>query len=95
MEGDTFPRGTVPTKNVPDILEEPLPRPSSFLDLEIPLVSLGVLTPGTIDPQEVKRARSAVQGIPKIQGGFTGLSPGLVFHRFVVRTVAMGRRVEK
>ena len=56
--GVTYPKGTVPTNGVPEILEEPLLRPSSIFTLEIPLVSLKGFTLSAVDLQEkVERAR--------------------------------------
>ena len=40
VEGNTYPKRAVPTNDIPEILEEPPLRPSSFFNLMIPLVSL-------------------------------------------------------
>ena len=40
IKNATYPKGTVPTDDIPEILEEPLLRSSSFLGQEIPPVSL-------------------------------------------------------
>jgi hypothetical protein len=49
---DTYPKRTVPTNDVPKILEEPLLWSSSFFGQEIPHVSLGVFTFSVINSQE-------------------------------------------
>ena len=38
----TYPKGTIPTNDVPEILEVPLLHSSGFLTQEIPLVSLEI-----------------------------------------------------
>jgi len=41
---EAYPERTVPTDNVPELLEEPLLRSSNLFGHEIPLVSLEVST---------------------------------------------------
>jgi len=72
MVGETHPKGTVPTDNVPEVLEEPLLHSSSFFSREIPLVSLKVFTLSAIGRQEEIRDEFDPPGT--YQKSKTGLS---------------------
>ena len=59
----TYPQRTIPTNDIPEILEEPLLRHSSIFGQKIPLVSLKVFALSALDPQEkVKWARLTLHG---------------------------------
>ena len=63
VEGETYPKRTVPTNDVPKSLKEPPLCSSSFLGLKIPLVSLKVFTLSAIcHRREVRGARSTHWG---------------------------------
>ena len=73
------PKGTVTTSDVPEILEEPLIRCSSFFGLDIPLVSLKVFAFSPVNLlEEVKEAGLSPRNLPKIQDGFTGPGTSLI-----------------
>jgi len=76
--GETYPKRTVPTNDVPELLEEPLLRPANFFSHEIPLVSLNDLVFSATDPPE-EGERIEVGPLGTYQKSRTGL-PALV-HR--------------
>ena len=60
-KSETHSKRTIPTNDVPEILEEPLLYPSSFFSLEIPLVSWKVFAVSAIDSREgVKGSGSTI-----------------------------------
>ena len=62
-ESVAYPKRTIPTNSIPEILEEPLLCPSSVFALEIPLVTLKGFALSAVDLQdEVERAGLTLRG---------------------------------
>ena len=81
---DTYPKWTVPTNDIPEILEEPLLWSSSFFRHEIPLVSLGISSSALwIHRRERKGTDRPSGGVPKIQDGFAGPGTFLIAEGFL------------
>ena len=84
MRGKTYPKGSVPTNDVPEVLQESLVRCSSFSGLEVPLVSLNGSAFSAIGLQEgEKEVRSVIWDVPKIQDGFAGPGISLMVEGFL------------
>ena len=61
----TYPKRTVPTNDVPEILEEPLLYSSSIFGQDIPLVSLGGFRSSSTDVRRRERVKSTLRGRTK------------------------------
>jgi len=83
-KGETYPKRTVHTNDIPKILEESPLHSSSFFGLNIPLVSLNGSTLSPIGIGGGEGGPVGLRNVPKIQDGFIGPGISLIAENFLL-----------